>query len=153
MRVVHMMVGIPGSGKSTYVKELADQLKCEVVATDEVRNANPNWDETKIWPEVYRLCGEKLKAGQDIIYDATNITPKVRARFIEEVKKYYNNFNIGTYYFDTPWQECLRRIIIRNENPNERYLPPAVVSSYANNIIIPTTDEGFVFIKTIKYKE
>lgn len=148
--MIHMLSGITGSGKSSYSKKLRKQLNCEVVSTDELRNLHPDWSEDLIWPEVYRLLSDALKNNIDIIYDATNITPKVRNRIVTEIEKRGVKAIIGVYFFDTSWKVCLKRVIKRNEMPGERYLPPEVVESYGKRVIKPTLDEGFEFIKIIK---
>lgn len=82
-----MLVGIPGSGKSTYAKNvLAKEHHYPIISSDKVRQMHPDWDESLVWPEVYRLLAEAIKNGQDAIYDATSVTPKVRARFFKMVK-------------------------------------------------------------------
>lgn len=149
--MIHLLVGIPGSGKSTYSKELKEILKCEVISTDNVRNMHPDWEEPLVWEHVYFLAAEALKNNIDVIFDATNPTVKVRRRFMDEVSKHNVTLNIGAYYFDTPWEECRDRVIKRNDMPGERFLPPEVVESYGKSITKPTFEEGFKFIKTIQY--
>lgn len=150
MATVHMLIGIPGCGKTTFAKQLQKEINCEIVSTDIVRTLHNDWQEEAIWPEVYRLSYTILKSNKDMIFDATNITPKVRKRFIDNVKEYEVNFDVGAYYFTTPVNECIKRVNIRNDLPNERYLPIDVISSYGEKLIIPTIEEGFVFIKHIK---
>ena len=150
MAIIHMLVGIPASGKTTYAKKLSKKLGIPVVSTDEMRNMHPNASEDQIWPLVYNECGRLLKAGQDFIFDATNITPNVRNRFKEQMNKFDVEYEIGTYYFDTDPQICYNRAVKRNQMPNERYIPPEVILSYGQKIIAPTEDEGFIFRKVIK---
>ena len=150
MVTIHMLVGIPASGKTTYAKKLAQELSIPIVSTDEVRNQNPNTKEDKIWPLVYEECGNLLKSGQDFIFDATNITPHVRDRFKQKMNEYSTDYQIGTYYFDTDPKTCYNRAIKRNQMPTERYIPPEVILSYGEKIIEPQEDEGFIFRKVIK---
>ncbi len=144
MAIVHMMVGIQGSGKSTYSRKLNIEFGYPIVSTDIVRKNHPDWEESMIWPEVYRLVANYLKDSQDVIFDATNITPKVRKRFKDEVDKLFNDYNIYAYYFNTPLEVCVDRVSKRNEDKNELYLPPEVISSYYERLVIPTLDEGFI---------
>lgn len=146
MARVHMMVGIPGSGKSTYAKELSQTHGYEIVSTDMIRMLHSDWEESMIWPEVYRLTAEYLKGGCDIIFDATNITPKVRNRFKDEVSKHFNKFEVVAYYFDTSPKICAKRVEKRNKLVNKLYLPVEVVFSYDEKIIESTIDEGFIEI-------
>lgn len=152
MAKVHMMVGIPGSGKSTYSKKLHQECGYPIVSTDVVRTLHPDWDESLIWPEVYRLCAEYLSNNQDIIYDATNITPKVRNRFCDEVNKIYFNYERIAYYFDVPAEICMQRVDKRNKIPGELFLPIEVIASYGEKIIKPTLEEGFLEIINIECK-
>lgn len=149
MSIVHMLVGIPGSGKTTYAKQLQAELNCRIISTDTIRNLHPTWNETLIWPEVYRLCAEIIANGEDLIYDATNVTPNVRKRFKDKLEPYHVNYDIGVYYFSTDWHVCYERIQQRNTMDGERYFPLDKVEDYGNMIIPPTDDEGFLFIKTI----
>lgn len=147
--MVHMLIGIQGSGKSTYALELAKKLKCEIVSTDRVRMDNPDWPESEIWPEVYKRCSDALKADLDVVYDATNTTPKVRKRFVDNVSSLGANVKMGAYFFDTPTNLCVQRVKTRNQEATQPELPISVVYSYAASIIYPTLDEGFEFVKRI----
>ena len=151
--MIHLLVGIPGSGKTTFSQALAKTLDCPIVSSDEVRNLHPDWSEELIWPEIYRLISESLKAGQDLIFDATNITPKVRQRFKDNVEKYGVHLEAGAYFFETPLDECIRRVTIRNTLPNERFLPLEIISSYYSSQVKPQLSEGFAFVKTIRNNE
>ena len=150
MVIIHMLVGIPASGKSTYAKELASKLNIPIVSSDEMRNLHPDVQEKDIWPLIYNECIRLVENGQDFIYDATNITPKVRTNFKNIIKEHTNDFVIGTYFFDTDPKICYDRAIKRNEMPGERYIPPEVILSYGEKIIAPLEDEGFIFRKVIK---
>ena len=101
MATVHMLIGIPGSGKSTYCNNVLIKKypNAVFIASDIVRNNNPTMKEEEIWPEIYRLCSTSLLNGLDIIYDATNITPKVRKRLVTSLEPYNVKYDMIAYYF------------------------------------------------------
>lgn len=150
MGTIHMMVGIPASGKSTFSKSLSKELNIPIVSSDEVRNKYPNVQEKDIWPLIYEECASYVKLGQDFIYDATNVTPNVRKRFVDILLSKCDGFQIGTYYIEADPKVCYERCIERNKDKNERYLPPEVIFEYAEKIIKPSDEEGFIFRKEIK---
>lgn len=152
MSAIHMLIGIPGSGKSTYCKNvlIPKYPDAILIASDIVRNNNPQMKEEEIWPEIYRLCTMYLNMGKDIIYDATNITPTVRARFFNKLYELgAKEFEKIAYYFTTDYKVCEKRVSIRNTLPNERYLPVDVIKGYGEKIIPPTLQEGFIQIVVI----
>ena len=153
MSTLHLMIGIPGSGKSTYVKEILKTKDYVLVSTDKVRQDNPDLPEQEVFPTVYRTMGEALKNGLDVVFDATNITPKVRNRLKDNLKEYVSNYDIIGYFFPTYSKICMNRIIERNKNPNELYLPPEVPLSYGESITLPTYSEAFKDIKVIHIDE
>ncbi len=143
MAILHLMVGIQGSGKSTFSKRLSRELNCKIISSDEVRKANPNMEEKFVFPEVYRLCAEELKNNRDVIFDATNITPAVRSRNINSIKELYSEFKIHVYFINTDAEICKKRVQKRNTMSNELYLPLEVIDSYSKNIIPPSEEENF----------
>ena len=151
--MLHLLVGIQGSGKTTFSKELSQKLNCPLVSSDGVRNIHPTWSEDLIWPEIYRLIAESLKKNEDVVYDATNITPKVRKRVKDNIEQLGATFKAIAYFLDTPIDECIKRVEKRNEMVGERFLPLEVIESYQKSLVIPTLDEGFDAIKIIKNGE
>lgn len=146
--MIHMLVGIQGSGKTTFALNLSKQLNCDIISTDNYRKQGIS--ENKLRDLVYQSCAAYLKENKEVIFDATNITPKVRKRFYDEVSKYNITPIIGAYYLDTDVNMCYERVIERNKNKEELYLPEEVVLSYYKKIVPPTFDEDFVFIKQVK---
>lgn len=143
MATLHLFVGIPGSGKTTYAKKLATEKGYIVISSDVIRDLHPDWEEEKIFPEVYRLCAEYLENEKDVILDATNITPKVRKRAIDAIKGYLPFFKYDAYFFPIDAKVCFERIVERNKIDGERFLPPEVSFSYGEKIIPPEIEEGF----------
>ena len=83
--MVHMLIGIQGSGKTTFATKLSQEKNCIVASTDYVRKHIKDVKESEVFETVYKMVAEAIKNNQDLIYDATNITPKVRKRFSVEV--------------------------------------------------------------------
>ncbi len=151
--MVHMLIGVQGSGKTTFAKELQKKLNCDIASTDYIRANFKDIPESEVFPTVYKLCAKALKNDKDIIYDATNITTKVRKRFFDEMIKLNSIPLVGAYYFDTDVKTCYERVKIRNTIEGELYLPEEVVYSYQEKLIKPSFEEGFQFIKIVKNGE
>lgn len=145
--MIHMLIGIQGSGKTTFALELCKELNCEIVSTDNVRKLGV--EEKEVWNVVYQKCADVLNNNIDAIFDATNITPKVRKRFFDEIIKLGATPKVGAYYFVTDVQVCYERVKVRNTIEGELYLPEEVVYSYHERLIEPSFEEGFEFIKKV----
>lgn len=148
--MVHMLIGIQGSGKTTFAKEFIKNNNCKIASTDYVRQNMKEIPESEVFNTVYKMVAEAIINDQDIIYDATNITPKVRKRFFDEVRKYGVEPIVTAYYFDTDVMDCYKRVKVRNTKEGELYLPEEVVFSYHEKIVKPELDEGFVKINIVK---
>lgn len=149
MKTIHMMIGIPGSGKTTFVNKFSKERNIYVVSTDIVRMSNPGILESDVWPRVYKMIGEILDTNDEVIFDATNVTKKVRDRFKENVNKYITDYEIIGYYFPTNYTECIKRVAKRNESKNELFLPLDVIESYGKTIYPPMPEENFKEVKVI----
>ena len=84
-----MLVGIQGSGKTTFANELKKELNCEIVSTDNVRKEGV--PETEVWKVVYQKCADALNNNQDVIYDATNIRLQEASIGYTFPRKWFNN--------------------------------------------------------------
>lgn len=147
-----MMIGIPGSGKTTFVKEHAKQMNCKVVSTDYVRATNPGIDEKDVWPTVYKEIGECILNNEDVIFDATNVSKTPRNRFKDNINKISTNYNLIGYFFPTHYSICIGRVAKRNEMPGELPLPLECIASYGESIYPPTYEEDFKEVHVVSNK-
>ena len=146
MPIVYMMVGIKGSGKTTYAKRMSKETGIEIVSTDTIRKEMIDFKESNVFPIVHERCKTLILNNKDLIFDATSITPSVRKRFIDSLKEIgvdRNMYEIHVYYFMPDLELSIERIKKRNEEGIERYMPLEVIEKYNNEIIPPTKEEGF----------
>ncbi len=147
--MIHLLVGVQGSGKTTFAKVLSKELNCEVISTDYIRKNTPGILEKDVWELTYKALAKSLKENVDVIFDATSISNKVRKRFFDEVSKYGVDVKAIAYYLKTDVNDCFERVKNRNEDKNELYLPPEVVYSYHEKLEIPNIEEGFLDVKIV----
>ena len=74
---VVMSVGIPGSGKTTVLAEMAKELEIARISPDDIRqeltgSVADQSANTKVWIEAYNRAQVALAAGQSVIMDATH---------------------------------------------------------------------------------
>lgn len=113
------MVGLPGSGKDTYIKKYLKDFK--VISSDDLRLELFGFeDQTKnveIFNEMRRRTKELLKTGESVVYNATNLSAKRRKSLANEMEK----------YCDKIWLVCtdvgLDELLKRNEFREERHIP------------------------------
>ena len=83
MRTLIMPIGIPGSGKTTFMKQIAQEFHIPRVESDHVRkelygDASIQGDFREVFNEVYRQVRKALDKKDVCILDATNVTRWVR---------------------------------------------------------------------------
>lgn len=82
--VLLVMSGLPGTGKSTLARLLADRLPACVVASDALRRTlfpEPTYTGTEsrvLFDLCHRLCAELLRGGRNVVFDATNLKERHR---------------------------------------------------------------------------
>lgn len=145
-----MLVGLPGSGKSTFAKELSIIENAVVLSSDQIReemfsDVSNQESPDLIFGEMNRRANNLLSKKKNVIYDATNLNRKRRKHLIRFVirsdKKcvYYMNEHIDT---------------IKKRNGNRtRKVDDYVIKRMYKNLQIPILNEGWNevnYISTMK---
>lgn len=149
---LYILIGVPGSGKSTYAEELFQKSErgIALVSSDQIRkslygNESCQDNPKKVFSIAHQAIKDMLASGRDVIFDATNIYAKDRMDLIRkvcfEVKK---EIRFVAIYFDTPIETCIARQELR-----ERKVPTKVIEKMNRQMEKPIFYEGFDIIRTI----
>lgn len=92
MNKLFVMIGVPGVGKSTIAKEIAERELAVIVSSDAVRGVlygdeNIQEDPARVFRVVHENVKYHLRNGHNVIMDATNINSKKRAAFLRDIDK------------------------------------------------------------------
>ncbi len=139
-----VLVGVPGSGKSTWAKAQG----CQVLSSDDFRLLLSG-DETNqnIHQQVFAAMRHVLRARLGIgpattIIDATNLRLRDRRPWIQLARKF--GARVEAVYFDVPLAVALERNQLR-----ERKVPEDVIRKMHAVMQLPTMAEGFDEVRTI----
>ena len=146
-----MMVGFPASGKSTYIKQLLAENPDKhyvVLSTDDILEVMAN-EEGLSYSEAFRqyagkadkkvkiLFRQAKNAKSNIIIDRTNLTLKVRRKFLSQLPKEYHTKAI---VFGVERDELDRRLQKR-EIETGKYIPAYVIDQMVGFYVPPTKAE------------
>lgn len=150
MNKFYMLIGLPGSGKSTIAKNMvkkdknieifsSDKLRAELWGSEEIQG-----DNTVLFNELHSRIKKCIKDGRDCIYDATNISANRRKAFLDEIKKY--KVKKICIFALTSLDKCKQ-----NNNKRDRKVPEYVIENMYKTFDIPQYREGWDNIIIKKY--
>ena len=146
----YQLVGVPGSGKSTWIKNQDWAKDMPVISTDNFVEAYAK-EQGKTYNEVfdeYMPIAVKLMVNQalvcqanglDVIWDQTSTTIASRKRKFSTLPKYEHIAVV----FKTPEKDELAKRLASRPGKN---IPDNVMHSMIDGFVMPTEDEGFTEI-------
>ena len=147
MAKCYQLVGVPGSGKSTWVDSQDWALTCARVSTDKwveiyAKEVGKTYSEVFVdfMPTAVDLMAKEVvvarEMGRDIIWDQTSTTVKSRARKFNMLPDYEH---IAVVFKTPEHKELIRRLWGR---PGKE-IPDHVIASMISLWEEPTIEEGF----------
>lgn len=149
-----ILVGVPGSGKSTWINENQTDISY-IVSTDRVIDglaAIYGFTYNEIFNETIRFADmimnkwmmRAVEAGDDLYVDRTNMSAKSRAQFINKLKPY--GYDFECIVFPTPESEEWKR---RLDSRPGKTIPQEAIDRMVASYQAPTKAEGFSKITII----
>lgn len=135
-----LIVGQPGSGKSTYVNDRLLPLGYYRINQDELKTKSKCLKETE----------KLLKEGKSVVIDNTNSKKESREEYIKLAKKY--NYTIRCIIMDVSMDYAKHNAVYRSYKSNGQinFIPSIVYNMYKKNYVEPNIDEGFTEILKVK---
>jgi predicted kinase len=143
----YQLIGVPGAGKSTWVKNQDWAPGLTVVSTDSFVEAYAH-EQGKTYNDVFteymptavdlmaKVVVHAREHGHDIIWDQTSTTVKSRTRKFRMLRDYEHIAVV----FTTPDRAELD---VRLAGRPGKHIPKTVVDSMINGFEMPTEEEGF----------
>ena len=145
-----MGIGIPGSGKTTVLKEFAKRYEYSYICPDDIRTeitGSPS-DQSKnreVWEEAYKRVFQNLNDGNTVVFDATFANKDQRKDFINFARE-NGAEKIQGVFFDVPIGLAKERNLERN-----RVVPEYAIDRMYRNLkqYSPELEDGFDGIFTL----
>lgn len=143
-----MMIGLPGSGKSTLAKKYADGGYI-IHSSDAIReelfdNASFQGENELVFKTLHERIREDILCGENVVYDATNLSMKRRRGFIRQWLSKIECEKTAVVVA-TPYNECVQR-----DHNRERTVGVGVLDRMYKSFNFPLSQEGFDTIE-IRY--
>ena len=140
-----LLVGLPGSGKSTYL----ERLGVKALSSDAVRGllADDENDQSihrEVFATLRYLLRRRLALRRPVTYlDATHLTVRERRPYVKMGQLY--GCAVEAIFFDVPLDICRER-----NRGRRRVVPEDVLERMAAKLTPPTIEEGFSAVAVVR---
>ena len=124
---VIIMIGYPGSGKSTIAAQVFKPAGYEIMSGDELKTST----------KMIKVATSFINKGTSVVFDATNPAKKKRKEYIDFAKEH--NIPIRCIHVATNLEESMAQ---NQKRPKDKIVPRIAYNIYKKNFEEPTTDEG-----------
>ena len=125
-KTIAIMIGIQGSGKSTFCqKHLSTFYRI-------------NLDTLKTRHQEQLAIDECFKCGRNFVIDNTNPTIDERGKYILRAKK--EGYKVVGYFLESKIKDCIER---NNQRTGKACVPATAIAATSNKLQLPSYDEGF----------
>jgi bifunctional polynucleotide phosphatase/kinase len=128
---VVIMVGYPGSGKSTIAKKICENEQFVLIQGDVYKTS----------PKMIKAAGACVGEGKSVVFDATNSSCKKRYEYIGFARKH--DYKIVCIHVSTSLEVSYKRN--KSRDP-ENQVPKIAYSMYKKHFENPSVEEGFELI-------
>ncbi len=150
MATLHLMVGLPCSGKTTYARRLAAETNALLLTLDawhlklfgdDVGDERHDARHKRIEQIMWGVAEHVLKTGGDVVLDYGCWARAERDDYRNRAKASGANFKL--HYMDVPYPELYRRLKARNRAPGEGVfvIPETEMDKYIPLFQPPAGDE------------
>lgn len=143
-----LTVAPSGAGKTTWAHQHDDTHL--VIDSDEQRKRLFNdesfqGDNALVFNEMLTITRNALRAGQPVIYVATNLASKRRINLLKGLRREFPNVKYKCVVFNTPIEICRER-----NSKRSRAVPAFVIDKQVKQFQMPFNNEGWDEIEIIK---
>ena len=145
MSSIVLLVGLPGSGKSTW----AARQGATAISSDAIREllADDATDQSihaRVFSTIRYLLRQRLAIGRPVTYiDATHLTPAERRPYARIAEWY--GCDLEAVFFDVPVSVCIERNRSRG-----RVVPEEAIQAMAEKLRAPSKEEGFARVRVVR---
>jgi predicted kinase len=160
MRKLVLLRGLPGCGKSTFVKEnklesytvSSDQIRLLIASTSMDTEGNigiSSLEDKTVWNKIYEILEFRFKKGLFTVFDATNI----KTGDINKLKKVASKYNYKIYcvdFTDIPIEVVKERNLNREEL---RRVPEIVIDRMHEKLLSSSVPNDIEIIKPYEFQK
>ena len=154
MANLYLMCGVPGAGKSTFLKNHIKKENSIIISRDKIRFSivKPDEEYFSNEKEVVKIFWEQinkaLAENKNVFVDQTSLTPRSRKWLLQHITGYEH---ASVIWIDENLETCLKR---NEERRGTRsYVPENTIHIMYNQFVEPSLDEGFTCIFHYNSKE
>lgn len=141
-----VLIGVAGSGKSTFAKEL-EKRGATVVSSDAIRgelwgDENDQQNPAKVFEECHRRIINLLKNDPWVVFDATNLSARRRESFLNQIK-HIDCYKECTVIITPP------NVIKERMKERIRKVPDEVIEKQIRDFQCPHYYEGWDYIHLV----